>query len=201
MITRIFPVRERFHSGPERPEGIEIRLCTVKDAPALSAFYQTNAEHLRAWEPVREHTLKVWKKRLLARTAEQKTGAAAYFLAIDPVTGEVMATCSLFHVTLGAFRACFMGYSVAKCHEGRGVMKKTCLHAIDYAFNTMGLNRIMANYMPVNQRSENLLQSLGFVKEGFAERYLCINGQWEDHVLTALVNHYPPPAAYYPAGK
>ena len=173
---------------------MEIRLCTVKDAQALSTFYQNNAEHLSSWEPFREHTLKVWKKRLSERTKEQKAGLAAYFLAIDPVTGEVMATCSLTHVTLGVFRACFMGYSVAQCHEGRGVMKKTCLHAIDYAFNTMELNRIMANYMPVNKRSECLLQSLGFVKEGFAERYLCINGQWEDHVLTALIN----PANYAP---
>ena len=66
-------------------------------------------------------------------------------------------------------------------------MKRLCSHVINYAFNELGLNRIMANYMPSNDRSEALLNSLGFVREGLAERYLKINGVWEDHVLTALI--------------
>jgi ribosomal-protein-alanine N-acetyltransferase len=46
----------------------------------------------------------------------------------------------------------------------------------------------MANYMPRNERSAKLLASLGFEREGYAKRYLQIAGQWEDHVLTALVD-------------
>jgi ribosomal-protein-alanine N-acetyltransferase len=44
----------------------------------------------------------------------------------------------------------------------------------------------MANYMPINTRSAKLLNRLGFKIEGYAEKYLLINGQWEDHILTAL---------------
>ena len=84
--------------------------------------------------------------------------------------------------------ACFMGYSIAKLFEGQGYMKKLCVHAIDHAFNELQLHRVMANYMPSNQRSEKLLASLGFEKEGFAKNYLFINGKWEDHVMTSLVN-------------
>ncbi|MCD8476266.1 MAG: 30S ribosomal protein S5 alanine N-acetyltransferase, partial [Shewanella fodinae] len=36
-----------------------------------------------------------------------------------------------------------------------------------------------------NLRSANLLQRLGFEREGIARRYLKINGQWQDHILTA----------------
>ena len=84
--------------------------------------------------------------------------------------------------------ACFMGYSVAKSCEGQGVMTKLCQHAIAYAFTELQLNRIMANYMPSNARSEKLLTNLGFVKEGFAKKYLFINGRWEDHIMTSLLN-------------
>jgi ribosomal-protein-alanine N-acetyltransferase len=42
--------------------------------------------------------------------------------------------------------------------------------------------------MPENERSANLLKTLGFEREGYAKRYLLINGQWEDHVLSALIN-------------
>ncbi|MCH2314782.1 MAG: 30S ribosomal protein S5 alanine N-acetyltransferase, partial [SAR202 cluster bacterium] len=34
----------------------------------------------------------------------------------------------------------------------------------------------------------NLLKTLGFEREGYAKRYLLINGQWEVHVLNALIN-------------
>lgn len=67
-------------------------------------------------------------------------------------------------------------------------MKALCQNAIDYAFKELSLNRIMANYMPINHRSAMLLKSLGFSKEGEAKRYLKINGCWEDHVLTSLLS-------------
>jgi ribosomal-protein-alanine N-acetyltransferase len=46
----------------------------------------------------------------------------------------------------------------------------------------------MANYIPTNERSGLLLKRLGFAVEGYARDYLLINGQWRDHVLTALTN-------------
>jgi ribosomal-protein-alanine N-acetyltransferase len=46
----------------------------------------------------------------------------------------------------------------------------------------------MANYMPRNQRSANVLKRLGFVVEGYARNYLLINNHWEDHILTSLTN-------------
>lgn len=50
------------------------------------------------------------------------------------------------------------------------------------------MHRIMANYMPHNQRSGALLARLGFEREGYAKDYLLIDGKWQDHVLTALTN-------------
>lgn len=46
----------------------------------------------------------------------------------------------------------------------------------------------MANYLPQNQRSAALLKRLGFSVEGYARDYLKINGEWQDHILTSLVN-------------
>ena len=51
------------------------------------------------------------------------------------------------------------------------------------------MHRIMANYMPHNMRSGNLLAKLGFEREGYARQYLQINGEWRDHVLTALTDN------------
>ena len=42
--------------------------------------------------------------------------------------------------------------------------------------------------MPANVKSERLLRTLGFEREGYARAYLKIAGQWKDMVLNALIN-------------
>jgi [ribosomal protein S5]-alanine N-acetyltransferase len=170
---------------------MNIKQAAVQDAIVLSNYYQENASHLTPWERTVEdgfHDIDAWELRLETREKEQVEGRSAYFLTYLNDSKEIIATCSLTGITQGAFMACFMGYSVAKAYEGQGVMKKLCQHAINYAFTELQLNRVMANYMPSNERSEKLLTSLGFVKEGFAKKYLFINGRWEDHIMTSLLN-------------
>lgn len=72
--------------------------------------------------------------------------------------------------------------------QGQGLMYEVAQVGITYMFDTQGLHRIMANHMPANVRSEQLLRRLGFAREGYARAYLKIAGQWQDHVLNALVN-------------
>jgi [ribosomal protein S5]-alanine N-acetyltransferase len=60
--------------------------------------------------------------------------------------------------------------------------------AIAFAFDVLRLHRIMANYIPGNERSGKLLRRLGFNMEGYARDYLLIDGEWRDHILTALTN-------------
>jgi len=170
---------------------MEIKQLAIEDALYLSEYYLQNAEHLCPWERKVEddfHEVEAWQQRLKIREKEQVEGRSSYFVAYLNDPKKIIATCSLTGITQGAFMACFMGYSVALSYEGQGVMKNLCQHAISYAFNELQLNRIMANYMPSNQRSQKLLTSLGFVKEGFAKKYLFINGRWEDHIMTSLVN-------------
>ncbi len=170
---------------------MDIKLATVEDAVSLSSYYLENAEHLKCWERKVEdrfHDVDEWTKRLKLREKEQEEGRSAYFLLYSHEPKKIIASCSLTGITCGAFMACFMGYSVAKSHEGKGMMKTLCDHAVQYAFGELGLNRVMANYMPTNERSERLLTSMGFSKEGVARKYLFINGKWQDHILTSLIN-------------
>ena len=39
--------------------------------------------------------------------------------------------------------------------------------------------------MPANAASMRVLERCGFAREGFARRYLKINGAWQDHLLFA----------------
>ena len=170
---------------------MEIKLSSVEDALSLSQYYVKNEAHLSLWEPLKgkkDNNLALWQERLKQRELEQSEKKAAYFLAYNEGSTEIIATCNLTGISYGVFMACYMGYSVSRQFEGQGFMKKLCSYVTQYAFNDLGLNRVMSNYMPNNLRSENLLVSMGFVKEGLAKNYLYINGKWEDHILTSLVN-------------
>lgn len=89
-----------------------------------------------------------------------------------------------------------MGYDIDAAYEGKGLMPALCQHAIAHAFGPLKLHRIMANYMPHNNRSARLLKRLGFKIEGVAQNYLEINGRRENHVLTALTHHQSPTSRF-----
>ncbi|MDC0003647.1 GNAT family N-acetyltransferase [Porticoccaceae bacterium] len=170
---------------------MDIKIAATDDAQYLSDFHLMNFEHFKVWEPLREedyHSIEAWRQRLEQRKKEQELGIAAYFILYSREANTIIGTCSLTNITKGPFQACNIGYAISLPYEGMGYMKKLCSYVIRYAFEDIGLNRIMANYIPHNSRSEGLLKSLGFVEEGYAQKYLRINGKWENHVLTALVN-------------
>lgn len=57
---------------------------------------------------------------------------------------------------------------------------------IQYAFDELMIHRIMANFVPSNDRSARLLERLGFEREGYAREYLFIRDRWDDHVLDGI---------------
>ena len=62
---------------------------------------------------------------------------------------------------------------------------------VPYVFNALDLHRLEAACLPNNEASKQLLKKVGFVEEGYARRYLKINGAWRDHLLFAMVKGDP----------
>lgn len=172
---------------------MEHRLCRTANTEAVREFFLANEAHFGPWEPKREadhHSLEKWRSRIEECARGQEEGTGAFFISVDEQSGQVVAMCNINNVIREAFQGCYMGFGVSKTHEGTGCMYELCLATIEHAFKTMKLHRIMANHMPANERSAKLLKRLGFEKEGYGKRYLKINGKWEDHVMTALINPY-----------
>lgn len=159
------------------------------DYALLRTYYRENKDHLAPWEPARDESYynAASMRDLVAERYRQYEGKAALHLcAIDD--GRMVAECNFTNIVRGPFQACTLGFSVAKAREGEGLMTRVVERGVEIMFSEYGLHRIEANYMPRNVRSPRVLERCGFVREGFARAYLKIAGQWEDHVLTALVN-------------
>lgn len=171
---------------------LTIRAIQSSDAALYSDYYSRNLAHFKPWSPIVSadyHNHEQWQQRIDEYLEKQRTGTAAYFVLLDENDDKIVAHCTLSQIFYGPFRACYMGYGIDQNYQGKGLMPALCQHVIDYAFNTLKLHRIMANYMPHNNRSAALLKQLGFVKEGLAKDYLEINGRWENHILSSLTNN------------
>jgi ribosomal-protein-alanine N-acetyltransferase len=61
-------------------------------------------------------------------------------------------------------------------------MSEAVLVVSKYAFEDLGLHRMEICIIPRNYNSRRVMEKLGIREEGLAERFLEINGVWEDHV-------------------
>lgn len=180
---------------PELATGrLSVRLARPGMQAAMVRFLEENFPgHLSRWSPPPAQaffTEAFWTERLALAVEEFEAGRAVRFVLQDkgPEDGEILGTCNYTNIVRGAFRACHLGYQIARAREGKGLMAEALRASNGFMFDTMRLHRIMANYRPENARSARLLQRLGFVREGLAKDYLYIDGAWCDHVLTSLIH-------------
>lgn len=172
-------------------ERLILRPALGGDALQIRAYHLSNRDHLQPWAATRQpdfFDLDAVIRRIANIEQERLAGRGLYLLICDRESAQMIGECHFGNIVLGAFLACHLGYSLAEQAQGRGLMTEALRRAIAYVFDDLQLHRIMANHRPENERSARVLAALGFEREGFARSYLKINGQWADHVLTALIN-------------
>lgn len=172
-------------------ERLFIRHVQPADAELLLQYYQSNRQHLAAWEPAKPkefYRMDVTSERI--RTMQQNflDDTAVHFVALTPDRLQLVGVCNFTGIIRGIFQACYLGFSIDESFQGKGLMQEFLTPCIHYMFAQKHLHRIMANHLPHNTRSARLLHQLGFAREGYAKRYLKIAGQWQDHILRAKIN-------------
>ena len=192
---------------PELETGrLTIRLARPGMEREMARFLVDNFPgHLDRWSPPAPpafFTERFWAERLAIAVEEFEGDRAARFALQPkgPAGGPIVGTINYTNIVRGAFQACHVGYQVARSHQGGGYMAEALAATNRYMFEVRRLHRIMANFIPDNERSRRLAARLGFVEEGFAPRYLFIDGAWRDHVLSALVHPDFDDAWMAPAG-
>jgi ribosomal-protein-alanine N-acetyltransferase len=162
-------------------------------AARMLAFATENREHLKRWEPAAPSgydTEEYWRNSLATARNDFLQGRSMKLVMFDRAdpSGPVLGECNFSNFVRGPFQACYLGYKIDFRWEGRGLMYEALVASIEHAFGPLSLHRIMANYLPINERSGRVLKRLGFTIEGYARDYLRIDGEWRDHILTSLTN-------------
>ncbi|MBD1845285.1 GNAT family N-acetyltransferase [Cyanobacteria bacterium FACHB-63] len=169
-----------------------VRLLQQNDIAAIVRYYTENRAFLEPFEPLRPtnfYSREFWSQQIeksLIEFGYDRSLRLFLFKKDDPRT--VIGAVNFTNMSQGILYSCSLGYSLAEKEQGNGYMNEALQAAIQYVFNDLNLHRISANYMPHNRRSANVLKKLGFVIEGYARDYLLINGKWEDHIRSSLIN-------------
>ncbi|MBT8473446.1 MAG: GNAT family N-acetyltransferase [Marinicaulis sp.] len=183
-------------------EKLLLRPPTVREYPQWRDLREESREHLTEWEqdwaPI-DASLSSYKRRLkiFEREKRRKTGLALHVFERD--TDRLVGGATLTNIRYGAAQACVLGYWIGKPFTCKGYGAATAAAVSSHAINAIGLNRVEAACQPGNIASKKVLERCGFVKEGVAEDYLRINGEWrahELHALTARNFHISDPKAH-----
>ena len=169
-----------------------IRLAEATEVPEIVRYYRENHDHLQPFSPTfggEQVDEAAWREQVIERQLElsrHESFRAFIFLRVAPQ--RIAGNINLTQVVRGAFQSCVLGYNLEEAAQGRGYMTEAVRATVQFAFSEWKLHRVAASYMPRNARSAAVLERCGFRVEGTAPAYLRINGAWEDHVLTAVIN-------------
>lgn len=174
------------------------RPLELSDVEALTALHVENRQFLAPWQPLRPDTYFTEAGQLGAvgaLLAQQANGSAVPLVIIDG--GAVVGTLTLASIIRGAFQSCSVGYWLAERAQGRGLATAALLEAVDLAFGDLRLHRVQAETLPHNERSQRVLNRVGFEEYGVARSYLHIAGRWQDNVLHQLLTPTPDAVVTY----
>jgi ribosomal-protein-alanine N-acetyltransferase len=161
---------------------VVLRTLTEQDFSGWIEVRQRCHDWLLKWEPRSVHSSHLaedqrsFASRCSLRERERQLGTGFGF--------------GIFHqgrfigeITL---QSAYIGYWIDEAMAGQGLMPEAVVTMLQYAFETLRLHRVEVNIIPRNIASRRVVEKLGLRCEGVAERYLEIDGAWEDHARYAV---------------
>ena len=170
---------------------IFLRTPQFSDFDDWSELRSESRNFLEPWEPK-------WSKNSLTRSDyrrritryehdiryERNIPFYIFILETKILAGGI----SLSNINRGITQSCTLGYWIGEKFAGQGLMTEAVAVVTDVVFNILKLHRLEAACVPENIASKSVLKKVGFKEEGYARKYLQINGEWRDHNLFAVLS-------------
>jgi [ribosomal protein S5]-alanine N-acetyltransferase len=166
---------------------VVLRPLVPQDFAGWSEVRRRNGEWLTMWEPLRPShhpdpasSRDIFAARCNVRERERQSGVSYSFgFFVDGVfAGEI----NLNNVMRGALQTGTIGYWIDRSRAGNAYVAESVVVLMKFAFEELHLHRLEICIIPRNENSLRVMEKLGIREEGIAQRFLEINGVWEDHV-------------------
>ena len=172
---------------------LRLRPFEDSDADALFAL-QSNDHVLRYWDtppwsdPSRS-------QRFLAACRDMAEAGTGIRLAVERLSdGRFIGWCSVVRWNPD-FRSAETGYCFDEFAWGHGYATEAARAVLQWAFDSLDLNRVQAEADTRNVGSARVLEKLGFVREGTLREDCIVNGDVSDTWVFGLLRREWQPAS------
>jgi len=174
-----------------RGRRVLLRPLEVTDFLQWQQVRRANIDWLTKWEPRRTpgqpdttDQRDAFSARCAARARERQLGTGFGFGVF--VDGSLAGEMNVNSIQRGPFQNCYIGYWIDQARAGSGYAPEALVVALRFVFDELMLHRAQIAIIPRNLASRRVVEKLGLRLEGVAERYLEIDGVWEDHMRFAI---------------
>ena len=180
--------------SPISLHGRRVVLRTMSE-PDFEGWHEVRTrcrDWLLKWEPRSAHSTHLaedqrsFVSRCAIRERERQMGTGFGFGIFH--SGRFVGEITLSSIQRGPLQSAFIGYWIDEAAAGQGLMPEAVVTLLQYAFESLRLHRIEINIIPRNVPSRRVVEKLSIRFEGIAERYLEIDGAWEDHARYAITS-------------
>jgi RimJ/RimL family protein N-acetyltransferase len=164
-----------------------LRLRPFDDADVDDLFaLHSSASVLRYWDAP------PWSERAVAerfiaacrQMADENTGAR---LAIDRSPDGVFLGWCVLGRWNPDYRSAALGFCLNEAAWGHGYATEAARAVLQWAFDTLDLNRVQAEVDTRNAASARVLEKLGFLREGTLREDCVVNGEVSDSWVYGLI--------------
>jgi RimJ/RimL family protein N-acetyltransferase len=157
--------------------------------PDLAPFmaYRNDPEVARyqSWDSCNEGEARAFIREM--RSAQPGVpGEWFQFAVASRETGAIIGDCALQVDEHETYRA-EIGFTLARKHQGQGFASEAVSSLLDYAFDALGIHRIIAIADCRNTPSWALLERIGMRREGHFLENVWFKVAWSDEYLYAVL--------------
>jgi len=142
---------------------ILLMVVEPKDAEPIFNTIDNEREYLKEWLPFVEETHDIsYTKTFIEHTIAADSSDLTFTISYQ---NQFVGIIGLKDTDMGN-RKTEIGYWLSEKFQHKGIVTRSCMALIEYAFNDMNLHRIQLKAATKNFKSQAVAQRLGFTLEG-----------------------------------
>jgi ribosomal-protein-serine acetyltransferase len=165
---------------------ITLHELSLKSAGEIFKSVEDSREILRKWLFWVDESKSVKDTEDYIKSVHRARGAMKELVLEIRVKGEFAGLISMKEIDLVHNKA-EIGYWLAQDVVGKGIMTRSCMALIDYAFDELKLNKIQIRCALDNIRSWKIAENLGFSLEGIERQGERVRGMYMNLKVYSLL--------------
>jgi RimJ/RimL family protein N-acetyltransferase len=173
---------------PVLTERLRLRPFESGDLAALHAIYSD--ESVVRWLYNDPRSLEETRELLARKIAGSSIRGEGEWLSAAVTTlegGELVGDVSLLWAS-ETHRQGELGFAFHPAHQGCGYATEASRPLLAFAFETLGLHRVVGRLEPRNAGSERVLEKLGMRREAHLVENEWVKGEWQSELVYAILD-------------